>query len=147
MINTMTIAGLAVGLVGLVLSLLNLLGCFRSKKRVHFLKCVRESKEGIPRQTPGFDEFLRSFPPPGDLASVSHVVRDVVQTHDQYPISITLRYLAGGTRSEPVAAQEDVRRWAEKTKYRWLSWLIAFAGWVVVAVAQLIALWQGQNVQ
>ena len=136
----LTIAGLAVGLLGLVAGLLNLLGYFADKKKAALADAIRNSDGGIPRQTPGFEKFMASFPPPSSVlpSSVSHIVKDVIQTHDRFPVSITVRYLAGNQRTPPVATYEDVRRWAEHTGYGWLVWLITAAGWVTVAIDCLI---------
>jgi len=136
------IAGLAVGLLGLVAGLLDLIGCFADKEKVALTDAIRNADGGIPRQTPGFEKFMACFPPPSGVlpSSVSHIVKDVLQTHDLFPLSITVRYLAGNQRTPPVATYEDVRRWAEHTGYGWLVWLITAAGWVTVAIDRLIQL-------
>ena len=93
----------------------------------------------VVRAVPGFEEFLKRFPPPDGLdpAKITHIVKDVIQTEDKFPISITLRYLAAGQRSAPVAAFSDVEGWAAETRFGWISWIVAAVGWLIVASTEL----------
>ena len=137
---TLKAVGLGLGGLGLLAAFLNILGCFADKERKQLCELIRTSEQVIPAQTPGFKAFLAEFPPPQGVSciSVSHIVKQVLQTHDKFPLSITLRYLADGKRTEAVASYEDVRRWAEKTVYGWLSWVIAAIGWCTVVAVELI---------
>ena len=140
--QTIKIIGLAVGLLGLIAVALNLLGFFVDEEKVRLSELIR-TQGGIPRATPGFDKFMAKFPPPQgiDPTSVTHIVKDILQTHDKYPISITLRYLAGNQRTSPVASNADVQVWAAETWYGWGSWIIMALAWLTVAVVVLVEIY------
>ena len=133
------LTGLVLGFVGIVAAFLDLLGVFDDKEKLALARMIRESGEGIPRTTAGFERFMKEFPPPPgvDAATVTHIVLDRLVTHDQFPISITVRYLAADQRTLPVASYEDVRRWSEKTPFGWMSWVIAAVGFFTVAALDL----------
>jgi len=140
--QTIKIIGLAVGLLGLIAVALNLLGFFVDEEKVRLSELIR-TQGGIPRATPGFDKFMAKFPPPRsvDPKSVTHIVREVRATHDKYPISITLRYLAGNQWTSPVASFADVQVWAAETWFGWVSLIIAALGWLTVAVVESIEIY------
>jgi hypothetical protein len=140
MVALLKIAGLALGLLGLVVTLLDILGKFRDTERLEFARLLRDCPEGLARSTPGFDEFLSAFPPPAgvDKRSVVSTAKDVFQTHDQFPISITIRYFADGQRTLPVATYAAVVAWSEKTRQRWWSLIIGSVGWLMLAAALAI---------
>ena len=104
---------------------------------------IRDSKGGISRTETGFKKFVQAFPPSNDIntENITHIVNDVIQIHDQHPISITLRYLVNDIRSQPVATYTDVSAWAEKTKYKWWALVIGFLGWATVVTAFVIEYW------
>lgn len=130
--------GLMIGLIGIVAGYLDLRGFFADQDRIRIANLIFDSKGGIPRSTPGFDGFLEAFPPPKgiDERDITHIVKDVLQTHDQFPISVTCRYLANMKRSVPVASGADIRKWAEATRFGVWSWIITAAGWVVVVITE-----------
>ncbi len=130
------LAGLVVGLVGLFAAFLNLQGCFADKEKLDIAKLIRESEGPIPRSTPAFEKFLSDFPPPHgiDSTAVTHIVKNRIQTHDQFIMNGVVRYFAKNQKTTPVATFEDVRIWAEETIYAWISWFIMFGGWLMVAV-------------
>lgn len=129
--------GLALGLLGLMVTLIDALGKFRDKERLEFARLLRDNPEGLPRSTPGFDKFLKAFPPSAgiDISAITSTAKDVFQTHDKFPISITVRYFANGQRTAPVATYTDVVSWSEKTKQKWWSFVIGIVGWAMLAFA------------
>ena len=131
------IVGLLVIMGGLLATLLEYTGVLKDKSKINLSKRIRQETEGIPRSARGFGGFLKRFPPPPnvDPATVTHITKDVLQTHDQFPISITLRYVANGVRTAPVANYEQVQQWVEETPYRWVSLSIGIVGWLVAAFA------------
>jgi hypothetical protein len=133
-------AGLAIALLGLGITLLDALGKFRSREKQEFARLLREGKGGLPRSTPGFTQFLSAFPPPEgiDQATVSHTTKDIIQTHDGFPVSITVRYVANNQRTAPVASHSDITAWAEKTRQKWWSFFVGVVGWLMVASAFLL---------
>lgn len=143
MLQTLKLIGLAVGLLGLIVALLNLIGYFVDEEKIHLSGLIRTTEGGIPRATPGFDKVMAKFPPPQgiDPTSVTHIVKDILQTHDKYPISITLRYLAGNQRTSPVASNATVQVWAAETWYGWGSWIIMALAWLTVAVVVLVEIY------
>ena len=100
MLRSLKFAGLTIGFVGIAVGLLNLFGYFAYEERVDLRDRIRDVPGAIARIVPGFDGFVERFPPPDGVeqATITHIVKDVLQTHDQFPIAITLRYLAGGER-------------------------------------------------
>lgn len=140
MISSLKGAGLAIALLGLGITLLDALGKFRSREKLEFARLLREGKGGLPRSTPGFAQFLSAFPPPEgvDPAAVSHATKDIIQTHDGFPVSITVRYVANNQRTAPVASYADITAWAEKTRQKWWSFYVGVVGWLMVAGAFLL---------
>ena len=137
MILLLKIGGLALALLGLLLTLLDLLGKFRDRERAELSKFIEEDRDGIPRSARGFRGFLETFPPPEgvDPDNITHIVKDVIQTHDRHPVSIIIRYLADNARTQPVATFPDVKTWAATTRYKWWALGVGFLGWVTVAFA------------
>lgn len=137
MVTTLKIGGLALGFLGLLVTLLDALGKFRDQERLDFARLLRESTQGLPRSTPGFDKFLSAFPAPVGIeaSAIISTAKDVLQTHDQFPISITVRYVANGQRTAPVATYAEVVAWSEKTRQKWWSLSISAVGWVMLASA------------
>ena len=130
MLRSLKLAGLTLGFIGITVVFLNLLGYFVYEERAAFRDHIRDVPGAIARVVPGFDGFMKRFPPPDGVEAdgVTHIVKDVVQTHDQFPISITLRYLAGGERTEP------------ETRFGWISWIVTAVGWLTFAVAELYSM-------
>ena len=145
MLKELKLLGLAVGFLGIAIAFLDLLGYFVDQDRVALRDNMRGSSGGIPRHARGFDKFMKRFPPPGhvDQAVVTHIVKDILQTHDRFPINITLRYLAADNRTAPVATFSDVERWAAETRFGWVSWIVAAVGWLVVAATELYSMFSG----
>jgi hypothetical protein len=134
------VAGLVLAFVGLVIVFFDALGRFRDRERIEFARLLRENSEGLPRSTPGFEKFLRAFPPPEGVpvSAVTLTAKDVIQTHDGFPVSITLRYIADGQETAPIASHDQVVRWSEKTHQKWWSFAIGVAGWGMVFTAFLL---------
>lgn len=146
-LNALKVLGLLIGLIGIGLAFLDLRGYFVDGDRVALRDELRDSPGGLPRTAPGFSKFLDDFPPPSavDTHLVTHIVKDVIQTHDQFPISITIRYLASGQRTRPVASFSDVERWAASTSFGWVSWAVATIGWVAVAGVELYQMFRSNR--
>jgi hypothetical protein len=134
------IAGLIIGLIGLLAAFSDLMGWFLDEDKLHISESVWNSKGGIPRNTPGFEKFLLAFPPPEgvDPNSIAHIVKNVFQMEPNFTFGGTLRYLSGTTRTAPVASFDEVRRWAEQSKFRWIGWVIALIGWIILAVVEIL---------
>lgn len=144
MLKAFKLLGLLIGLVGIVLLLLDLTGYFVDGDRISLRDEIRASSGRLPETTRGFDKFLQAFPPPAGIDSqqVTHIAKDVIQTHDQFPVSITVRYVASGQRTRPVASFADVERWAAEKHFGWVSWVVAALGWLVVAGVELYEIFQ-----
>jgi hypothetical protein len=129
------IFGLVIIFAGLVVQLLDQIGCLQDADKLALAKRIYSQSGGIPKDAAGFEKFLRAFPPPPgvDKSAITHIVKDQLQTHDAYPIAITLRYLAGPERTTPVATYQEVRAWAESTRYSWWSLSIAVVGLFLAA--------------
>jgi hypothetical protein len=129
--------GLTLAFFGLGVTLLDALGKFRDREKLEFARLIRENPNGLPRSTPGFSKFLLAFPPPQgiDPLVISHTTKDVIQTHEGFPISITVRYFANGQRTAPVATYAEIIAWAEKTRQKWWSFSVGILGWLMVATA------------
>src|SRR2546422_346076 len=108
--SALKILGLVLGFAGIITAFLDLRGVFDDKEKMELAKLIHDGGGGIPRSTPGFEKLLKAFPPPAgiDPSAVTHIVLDRLVTHDQFPISITVRYLAADQRTLPVASYEDV---------------------------------------
>lgn len=137
---TLKIVALLVGLFGLIAALLDRIGFFRDKDKVNIAKRIKTERKEILRDSIGFNKFLKDFPPPKDIDinSISHIAFDIIQTHDFFPMMITIRYLSNGKRTEPVANYSEVECWAEKTPYGWYAWIITVVSWIVLVVLELI---------
>lgn len=144
MITFLKGGGLALAFFGLGITFLDALGKFRDREKLEFARLLRENEVGLPKSTPGFSKFLLAFPPPEgiDASTVSHTAKDVIQTHEGFPISITLRYLANGQRTAPVATYAEVIAWAEKTRQKWWSFSVGILGWIMVAAAFVLEAFQ-----
>ena len=142
MLKPLKLAGLVLGFVGLTVAFLDLRGYFVYHERLTLRDRIRNVPGGVARAVPGFDEFMNRFPPPDTVnrATVTHIVKDVLQTADQFPISITLRYLAAGKKTVPIATFSDVERWAAETRFGWISWIVAAVGWLIVASTELYSM-------
>jgi hypothetical protein len=136
--------GLVLAFFGLGIALLDALGKFRSREKLEFARLLREDKVGLPKSTPGFSMFLCAFPPPKgvDVSTISHTTKDIIQTHDGFPVSITVRYVANDQRTAPVATYAEVMAWAEKTRQKWWSFSVGMFGWLMVAAAFSIEAFQ-----
>ena len=139
MMETYKLLGLCTGLLGILAMLCDRLGWFRDQDKKDIAETICRETEGIPRDTRGFEKFLAAFPPADGVAptTVSHITKDVIQTHDKFPVSITVRYIADGQRTKPVASYQDVRRWAKRTRYGCLPAGRSVAKQVVVVVVAL----------
>lgn len=137
MLTILKAGGLALALIALLVTLLDALGKFRDPKRAELARLIRENSQGLDRSTVGFERFLAAFPPPSgvDPNSVVAITKDVIQTHDKFPISITVRYVANGQRTAPIATYAEVVSWSEKTRQKWWSFVVGTIGWVMVAAA------------
>ena len=58
---------IAIGLIGAVAGLVDLLGCFRNAEREAIARLLVQTQDEIPRSTPGFELFLGAFPPPNGI--------------------------------------------------------------------------------
>jgi len=107
------IAGLIIGLIGLLATFGDLMGWFLDEDKLQIAELVWNSKGGIPRDTPGFEKFLSAFPPPEGVKpnSITHIVKNVFQMEQNFTFGGTVRYLSGTTRTAPVGSFDDVRRW------------------------------------
>lgn len=137
--KTLKIVGLVTGFLGIFLAFLDLSGCSAYSARMSLRDQIRTSSQGIPRTADGFEDFLDAFPPRTGVArtEVTHIIKDVLQTHDGFPVSITIRYLAQGQRSHPVANFSQVEQWASEKRFGWFSWFVAAVGWAAVAFVEL----------
>lgn len=137
--KTLKILGLVTGFMGIGLAFLDLSGCSAYSARMSLRDQIRTSSQGIPRTADGFEDFLEAFPPAkgNARAEVTHIVKDVLQTHDGFPVSITIRYLAQGQRTRPVANFNQVEQWASEKRFGWFSWFVAAVGWAAVAFVEL----------
>lgn len=139
MLNGFKIGGLLIGLIGIALLLLELLGYFVDGDRIALRDRIQNTPGRIPRSTPAFDKFVEAFPPPDgvDQVVITHIVKDIIQTHDGFPVIITVRYLAADQKTRPVASYADVEKWASETRFGWWSWIAAALGWAAVAGVEL----------
>ena len=144
MLKALKVLGLLLGFVGIALALLELMGYFVDGDRTSLREEIRASSTALPRPTSGFEKCLEAFPPPPgiDPRQITHIARDVIQTHDEFPVSITLRYVASGERTRPVAVFADIERWAAEKRWGWASWVVAALGWLVVAGVELYEIFQ-----
>jgi hypothetical protein len=134
--------GVAVGFFGILMNLLDLRGCFVEPEKRTFGELVMNTDELVPRTTPGFELFLRDFPPPSGVASVdvTHIGDKALRWDTSPAESLAVVYVANGIRSSPVARLDQVRDWANATIYGWLSWLITVVGWLLYAVIEFVKL-------
>ena len=142
------ILGLTIGLVGLIAAVLDLKGCFRDDEKLALAERIHSQSGGIAKDTPAFEKFLLNFPPPAgvDTSAITHIVKDKLQTHDGYPVAITLRYLVGAKKTAPVATYQEVKKWAELTNYGWWAWSIAIVGWLLVVILESLDFWEKKRI-
>ena len=140
MIRTIKLLGLAVGFIGISLNLLNLSGRFVNEEKHAFAELVMNSVQPVVRTAPGFDAFLRDFPPPSGVRpeQVTHI-GDKMSRWDTSPAeSLAVVYVANGNRTSTVARLDEVRDWGNATVYGWVSLVVIVAGWLASAAAFFI---------
>ena len=132
MVTTLKIGGLALGLLGLLVTLLDALGKFRDQERLDFARLLRESTQGLPRSTPGFDKFLSAFPAPAgiDASAIISTAKDVLRTLP-VPDKHHRPLRCERARTAPVATYAEVVAWSEKTRQKWWSLSISAVGWAI----------------
>src|SRR5438093_3411377 len=81
--SALKILGLVLAFAGIVTAFLDLRGVFDDKEKTGLTKLIHDGGGGIPRSTPGFEKFLKAFPPPAgvDPPAVTHIVLDRLVTH------------------------------------------------------------------
>jgi hypothetical protein len=129
------------GLIGLVLWLLDLRGCFVDREKVEFAELVLNSVREIPRgASPAFERFLEDFPPPGgvDPRTVTHIGDKSLRWDTSPAESVAVVYVAAGMRTPPVARPDQVAAWASSGPYGVISWMVAAGGWAVYAAVELL---------
>ena len=138
--RTLKIIGFAIGLLGLVAVLLDQYGVFQNKEKICLAALIRDSNR-VPRDSPGFDSFVARFPPPSNIRAeeVDFILMSRVQWADGFPAYISVSYEARGTPTKRVASFDDVRRWSEETPYSWIGLTIAFTGWLVGVVSEVLS--------
>lgn len=95
------------------------------------------SLKPVSRTTPGFDVFLRDFPPPAGVPreQVTHI-GDKMSRWDTSPAeNLAVVYVANGNRTSAVARLDEVRDWGNATVYGWVSLVVIVAGWLASAAA------------
>lgn len=123
--------------VGLLVGLLNLRGCLVDSEKVRFAALVEKSDE-LPRSTPGFTKFLRSFSPPSGFVaeSITGLATYRLQSPEGYNVFGNASYVVGAQHSTPVATFEQIRTWSVKTRYGAISWFITIAGFLISVVVE-----------
>lgn len=131
--------GVVIGFLGIAAAFADLLGYFSDVEKTAFAELVMNTKDDIPQSTPGFEKFLRSFPPPDgiDPATVSHIADRHLRIGSESDVGWTVAYVASDKRTRPVARFDQVRDWAHSSYYSWLSWMFAALGWLIVAVLEV----------
>ena len=142
--TALKLGGVALGLVGIVATFAHHRGCFRDPQRQRFADTIMSTEQPIPRSTPGFEDFLASFPPPRRVATanVTHIADKVLLWNSRSDVGISIAYIANGNRTTNVARFDEIESWVQATSYGWLSLAITFAGWALYAAVEILELLQ-----
>ena len=129
------LCALLLGFASLVVALIDARGGFTDSTRRGFAQEILVPEKVISPTTRGFREFFGSFPVAGvALADVVKLRRDRVNSHDGFPITLTVRYVLKGDKVTGVVADKSaIDSWATKSTYGLWSLLLAFAMFICVA--------------
>jgi hypothetical protein len=127
---SLKLLGYAFVVVGLLLGFLNYFGAFKNKRKLSFAETIMSRVEKIPRTTPGFELFIRAFPPPQRVseAQVSAIADRILRVNSSSEVGTTVRYIVGGETTTTVARFDQVNEWARSTHYPLLSLIIGSIG-------------------
>src|SRR5258706_12513637 len=83
---------------GLAIGFFDYFGAFNDKRKLSFAQTLMSRDDEIPRTTPGFDLFIRSFPPPQgvDETEVSAIADRTLRVNSRSDVGTTMSYVAGG---------------------------------------------------
>lgn len=135
MIRIIKLLGIVVGFIGIGLNALNLAGFFVDREKHAFAELVMSSVQPVPRTAPGFDVFLRDFPPPSGVVpeQVTHIGDKMLRWDTSPAESLAVVYMVNGDRTSAVARLDEVREWGNATIYGRVSLVVIIVGWFTSA--------------
>ena len=133
------IVALFFGFASLVVAVVDERGGFRDATRIAFVAKILEPTEIVTPATPGFSKFYEAFPIEGvSLDDVIKIRRDRQNSHDGFPVALTVRYVLKSDRVTSVVADKaKINSWADESSYGIWSLIIAFAAFACVALLDL----------
>lgn len=133
--------GLLALALGICLGLADLMNWLRYPDREAFLAWAMYKEGGLPIDTPAAQAFVHRFPPPDNVDSrtITHVTKWRMRLEGGQALDAAFNYgQHDKSRTEYVATLEDVREWAAKSPYPWLSWVLALVGFIEVLGSEAI---------
>jgi hypothetical protein len=136
-----------ISFAGVLLFWLNLLGLFQSAEKQAFAKLVMNNQAFLPRETPGFDAFLKRFPPPAEFSAdnVSGIADKELRVSSPSDVGTTVRYVVNEKWTPAVARFDQVREWADQTMYDLLSGVLVTVGILVLLPIEIYEYRQGRS--
>lgn len=142
--------GFLCGMAGVLLLWGSYFGMFGNSEKKRFAELVMNTQAFISRDTPGFEEFLKAFPPP-DQFSPSHItgIADKeLRIASASDVGQTVRYVVGKEWTHPVvtadqiwtapvARFDQVKEWASETSFDLASLLLATIGVLILVPVEV----------
>ena len=139
--SILQITGLFVLGMGVLLSMVDLLGWYEDTDKLAVLNWANTPGVGLSIEHPGAKKFMEEYPPPQlQGKNVTHLTKQVVNSAlggKNMQVSINYMY-SDTTRSEFVANLADIKDWVEKTPYPLVAWILSAIGFVEVLASYLI---------
>jgi hypothetical protein len=115
---------------GTAIGWLNLYHFWDDPKKVHFSEVLMSQESEIPRETLGFENFLKAFPPPHDVNpnEVNAIADKELRINSSSDVASTVAYVAHGHRTPTVARFDQVKDWANSNFFDILSLISSSIG-------------------
>ena len=126
-----------VTVLGVVVTLLHLRGCFQDQGRADLLRLVLAAghRQGVTITHPTAAAFMKRFPPPPttNMDEITHIIKMGMVMGTGYASAMPFAYLLrGGAVTKHVADLDEVRSWASESSYPWAAWWITLVGIITV---------------
>ena len=138
----------AIVIIGLLLSLFELLGCFKDRERMSFYKTLKNELE-IKLEHPGAKKFIKDFIKDTDYSNedfskiekitlrafgLGHANDDNKNATQMIAGHVILKRIDGKV-SRNICSIDELRMWSDQSPFwRWLSWIILATGVVLETI-------------